>query len=158
MLSQEPILVLITIYLSMAYGVIYALFEALPIIFIERHGLTVSQDGMIFIGVAIGAAIGAAINHQFSREYPLLLKQWRGFPPAEKRLRVAMVGCPSLVIGAFWLGWTGEYESVPWYVPALATIPLGCGISSVFIGFLVRSVPSTDFSSLAGRFGSRVLT
>ena len=86
----------------------------------------------------IGAALGATINQYCLRDYPALLKEWKGFPPAEKRLQSAMVGGPSLVIGAFWLGWTGEYASVPWYVPALATIPLGTGISLVFISFLVR--------------------
>ncbi|OBZ78053.1 putative transporter mfs2 [Grifola frondosa] len=34
MLMMEPILVLVTIYLSLVYGVLYALFEALPVIFI----------------------------------------------------------------------------------------------------------------------------
>ena len=47
------------------------------------------------------------------------------------------VGSPILVIGIFWLGWTGQYASIPWYVPALSTIFLGIGISSIFISFLV---------------------
>jgi hypothetical protein len=50
-----------------------------------------------------------------------------------------MIGGPVLVIGIFWLGWTGNYpSSVPWYVPALSTIFVGTGISLIFISFLVR--------------------
>lgn len=148
MLLQEPILVLVTIYLSVVYGVIYALFEALPIVFVERHGLTTSQGGLIFIGVGLGSCVGGAVNQYFLRDYPELLHKWRGFTPPEKRLQGAMVGAPSLVIGAFWLGWTGQYASVPWYVPALATIPLGTGISLVFISFLVRSLASSRYDCI----------
>ncbi|KAJ7620409.1 MFS general substrate transporter [Roridomyces roridus] len=136
MLSQELILVLVTIYLCLIYGVMYMLFEALPIIFIEKHGFTITQNGLIFIGVGIGTVLGALSTHFLSTGYPQLIKVWRGFPPPEERLRAAMLGAPVFVIGIFWLGWTGEYRSVPWYVPAISTIPVGFGISAIFIAFL----------------------
>jgi len=47
-----------------------------------------------------------------------------------------MIGSPILVIGIFWLGWTGQYANIPWYVPALSTIILGAGISLIFMSFL----------------------
>jgi len=136
MLAMEPILVLITIYLSIVYGLLYALFQAFPIIFIERHGFTISQDGLIFIGVGIGTTIGSIINYLTTRHYPTLIVKWRGFPPPEERLIGAMIGSPALVVGIFWMGWTGEYQSVPWYVPALSTIVVGVGISLIFMSFL----------------------
>lgn len=136
MLLQEPILVIITIYMSIVYGLLYALFEAFPIVFVRIRGLTISQDGLIFIGVGIGTTIGASLNYYFSRDYPRLMKEWRGFPPAEERLYGAMMAGPCLVIGIFWLGWTGAYASVPWYVPALSTILIGMSVSLVFISFL----------------------
>lgn len=67
------------------------------------------------------------------------MQKYRGFPPPEKRLYGAMVGGPSLVIGIFWLGWTGQYSSIPWYVPAISSIPIGMSISLVFMSFLVSS-------------------
>ncbi|KAJ6464893.1 MFS polyamine transporter [Mycena sanguinolenta] len=136
MLVDEPILLLITVYLSLVYGVMYCLFEALPIIFIEKRGFTLSQNGLIFIGVGIGTTLGAVLNVYFSRHYPALIKTWRGFPPPEERLYVGMVGGCSFAVGIFWLGWTGQYPSVPWYVPALSTIAVGVSISSIFISFL----------------------
>ncbi|KAI9430447.1 MFS polyamine transporter [Lactarius indigo] len=124
MLLVEPILLLITFYLSIVYGVIYAMFEAFP------------HDGLMFIGIGIGSVIATITNIWFLRPYPQLMKEWRGFPPPEKRLRSAMVGAPLLAFSIFVLGWTGNYESVPWYVPALSTIPLGTGIVLVFMSFL----------------------
>ncbi|KAJ7690223.1 hypothetical protein B0H17DRAFT_936295, partial [Mycena rosella] len=71
-----------------------------------------------------------------SRNYPTLIKTWRGFPPPEERLWGGMVGGCAFIIGIFWLGWTGAYPGVPWYVPALSTVLVGMSISAIFISFL----------------------
>ena len=117
----------------------FVVFEAFPVIFIHIRHFSVPHDGLIFIGFGIGSVIATFINIWFLRPYPQLMKEWRGFPPPEKRLHSAMFGAPLFAISIFWLGWTGNYESVPWYVPALSTIPLGAGIVLVFMSFLVRS-------------------
>ncbi|KIM80274.1 hypothetical protein PILCRDRAFT_822775 [Piloderma croceum F 1598] len=136
MLYKEPILVLVTIYISVVYGVLYALFEAFPVIFIEKRHFTIAQNGLIFIGVGIGSTIGSLLNMWFSLHYPRLIKEWKGFPPPEERLYGAMLAGPSLVIGVFWLGWTGQYPSVPWYVPAIGTILIGMSVALIFVSLL----------------------
>ncbi|KZT25535.1 MFS general substrate transporter [Neolentinus lepideus HHB14362 ss-1] len=136
MLAMEPILVLVTVYLAVVYGVLYSLFEALPVIFITRRGFTISQNGLIFIGVGIGAILGSLLNLYFTRHYPTLIVKWHGFPPPEQRLFGAMFAGPCLVIGAFWLGWTGEYAAVPWYVPAMSMVLIGLSVNLVFMSFL----------------------
>jgi len=112
-------------------------FEAFPIIFIEKRSFSIAQGGLVFIGVGIGTTIGSIINVYTTAHYPELIKKWRGFPPPEQRLFGAMIGSPCLVIGIFWLGWTGQYTSVHWYIPALSTIFIGMSISLIFISFLV---------------------
>ncbi|KAK7451300.1 hypothetical protein VKT23_012641 [Stygiomarasmius scandens] len=136
MLGMEPILLLITIYTSLIYGVLYALFEALPLIFSVKHGFSPGESGLVFIGVGIGTTLGSLINYFYSRHYPELVVKWRGFPPPEERLYGAMIGAPAMVIGAFWLGWTGAYPEVHWAAPAVATIAIGMAISLIFISFL----------------------
>ncbi|KAI0295149.1 major facilitator superfamily domain-containing protein [Multifurca ochricompacta] len=121
MLLVEPILLLSTIYLSVAYGVIYAMFQALPVVFIRTRHFSISNDGLVFIGIGIGSVLATL---------------WYGFPPVEERLYSAMLGGPILVIGILWLGWTGNYESVPWWIPALSTILIGLAITLVFISFI----------------------
>ena len=114
------------------------MFQAFPIVFIQRRAFTIGQDGLIFIGVGIGTTLGSAINLWTTAHYPRLIAKWKGFPPPEQRLFGAMIGSPLLVVGIFWLGWTGEYASVPWYVPGLSTIIIGTSISLIFMSFLVR--------------------
>jgi DHA1 family multidrug resistance protein-like MFS transporter len=119
-----------------------AVFQAFPIIFIKIRHFTTGHDGLIFIGIGIGTTIGAFVNYVFSRHYPQLIKRWKGFPPPEERLYGAMLGSPLLVIGIFWLGWTGQYAAVPWYVPGLSTIVIGAAIALIFVSFLVSFLPS----------------
>ncbi|KAH8999675.1 MFS general substrate transporter [Lactarius hatsudake] len=135
MLLVEPILLLTTIYAALAYGVMYAMFEAVPLIFIRTRHFSVSSDGLIFIGIGIGAILATLLNLWFLRPYPRLLKQWHGFPPVEERLYSAMVGGPTLVIGILFLGWSGNYEGVPWWVPGLSMILVGLAITLIFTSF-----------------------
>lgn len=117
------------------------MFQALPIIFIRTRHFSISNDGLVFIGIGIGSVLAALVNLWFLRPYPRLLEKWHGFPPAEERLYSAMLGGPILAIGILWLGWSGHYESVPWWVPALSTIFIGLAITLVFISFIVRLIP-----------------
>lgn len=116
----------------------FIVFEALPIIFAGTHDFTLGQSGLVFIGVGIGTTVGALLVRRLTAHYPELIKKWRGFPPPEQRLYGAMIGAPTLVVGCFWLGWTGNYKSVSWVAPALATIPIGAGVALIFISFSVR--------------------
>ena len=116
--------------------------QAFPIIFVTKRGFTISESGLIFVGVGIGTILGSAINYRAIAHYPDLIRKWKGFPPPEDRLYGAMIGSPALVIGIFWLGWTGQYPSIPWYVPATSTIFIGAGISLIFMSFLVRCTPA----------------
>ena len=126
-------------------------FEALPIVFMEKRAFTIAQNGLTFIGIGIGTSIGSIINYFASRRYAKLIKKWRGFPPLERRLFGAMIGSPILVIGIFWLCWTGQYANIPWYVPAFSTIFVGAGINLIFMSFLVRLhviIAHTDLAHL----------
>lgn len=102
-----------------------------PIIWEETRGFSLGQGGLIFIGVGIGTTLGAALNIWLQKHYRYLVPKWHGHPPCEERLYGAIIAGPCLIIGIFWLGWTGNYPSVPWYVPALATIPLGMSFTLV---------------------------
>ncbi|KAJ9479051.1 putative Polyamine transporter 3 (putative) [Pseudozyma hubeiensis] len=139
-LTQEPILVLITIYLSIVYGILYGLFEAVPVVFEMKRGFNLGESGLIFIAVGLGTTIGGIINIFLSLRYKQLTPFWHNMPPPEERLWGSMVAGPILVIGAFWFGWTGQYPSVPWYVPALALIPIGMSFTLVFISLLAYIV------------------
>ncbi|KAH9814728.1 major facilitator superfamily domain-containing protein [Melampsora americana] len=133
MLASEPILVLVTVYLSIVYGLLYGLFEAFPIIWGDIRGFTPTQIGLLFIGVGIGTTLGAIINIYLQQSLKTLVPKWHGHPPCEVHLYGSMLAGPFLVVGIFWLGWTGAYGSIPWWIPALSTVFLGASFTLVFI-------------------------
>ncbi|KAK1087345.1 hypothetical protein LTR48_002675 [Friedmanniomyces endolithicus] len=67
MLVWEPILLLITIYISFIYGILYLFFETYPISFIEQRGWTLGQGGLPFIAVMGGVMMGGLVNFVFIR-------------------------------------------------------------------------------------------
>jgi hypothetical protein len=68
-----------------------AVFQALPVIFIRTRYFSVSDDGLVFIGIGIGAVLASIVNLWFLRSYPHLLEQWYKFTPAEEHLYSDMV-------------------------------------------------------------------
>lgn len=62
MLMLEPILICITIYLALIYGILYLFFEAYPVSFSEVRGWThLGVAALPFIGLMIGVLLGVAL-------------------------------------------------------------------------------------------------
>ena len=112
--------------------------DHLGLIYIGKFRASVGCSDLIpFQAVSVGILIGAVIFVWLSRDMGELVKKWKGFPPPEGRLTGGIIAGPLMVIGCFWLGWTGEYSYIPWYVPMLSTVLIGCAVNLMFASFLV---------------------
>lgn len=49
-------------YMSVIYGILYALFEAFPIIWGQGYGFNGGEVGLVFIGVGAGTTLGASAS------------------------------------------------------------------------------------------------
>jgi DHA1 family multidrug resistance protein-like MFS transporter len=58
MLVKEPILLLITIYMALIYGILYLFFEAYPISFQEQRGWNQGVGALPFLSIMIGVLFG----------------------------------------------------------------------------------------------------
>ncbi|KAJ5200591.1 Major facilitator superfamily domain general substrate transporter [Penicillium cf. griseofulvum] len=133
MLIQEPILVAITLYLALIYGILYLFFEAYPISFGEVRGWT--HEGVAalpFIGILVGVVFGICLiiyntKTRFARK---LAKHGKVVP--EERLVPMMVASVLLPIGLFWFGWTSN-PNISWVPQAIAGVPIGVGILVIFM-------------------------
>ncbi|KAL7904448.1 MFS general substrate transporter [Trichoderma velutinum] len=103
LLFGEPIVFLISIYMSILYGLLYMFFIAYPIIYQKGKGYSAGKTGLMFIPVAVGVLCSA--RHS-------------GKPPAEARLIPMMVSCWFIPIGLFIFAWS-SYPGVSWAGPAM---------------------------------------
>lgn len=133
MLVLEPVLFLITLYISLIYGTIYLFFEAYPIAFQEDRHWNLGVGALPFLGIQIGVVIGVAfIVWNTNTRYKRKMLENGGIPVPEERLIPMMVGAVILPIGLFWFAWTSN-PHITWVPQVLAGIPIGCGILLIFL-------------------------
>ena len=133
MLAMEPILVLVTLYMSFIYGMIYLFFESYPISFQESRGWNPGVGALPFIGIIGGVVLGVSIivytsNTRFKRK----MIENGGKPIPEERLIPMIIGAFLLPIGLFWFAWTSD-PHISWVPQVLAGIPIGAGIQMIFL-------------------------
>lgn len=106
MIAQEPILALITAYLSFIYGILYLLFEAYPITFQEGRGWNGGVGSLPFLSFVVGILMGnGVIVYSTATNFKKSFIK-HGKPVPEERLPPMILGAIILPIGLFWFAWT----------------------------------------------------
>ncbi|KAK5129381.1 hypothetical protein LTR08_003541 [Meristemomyces frigidus] len=132
-LFTEPIVLLVTIYMSFIYGLLYLSLTAYGLIFQGTFGMSLGVAGLPYIGMILGVLIGFCLIVATNKSYVKKLRANNNIPVPEWRLPLPMVGGVVFSLGFFWLGWGGYMSSTPWIVPTLAGLFLGFGIFTVFL-------------------------
>ncbi|MCJ1438100.1 MFS siderochrome iron transporter 1 [Xylographa pallens] len=140
LLCLEPIVLLLSIYMSIIYGTLYLMFGAFPIVYQENRGWSEGIGGLAFVGVAIGMLAGVIYTIPDNKRYNRAADKatadgsTTGAPP-EARLPPGIIGCVLLPVGLFWFAWTNG-PSVHWIVSIIATVPFGMGMVLVFLSIM----------------------
>ena len=126
LLFLEPIVMFLSIYACVIYGLLYMFFVAFPIVYMEGKGYSSGITGLMFIPVALGVLCSAACSPLVNKHYLTLVRKHNGKPPAEARLVPMMLSCWLIPVGMFIFAWT-SYPRLSWAGPALgellSTIP-----------------------------------
>ncbi|RAL08293.1 MFS transporter [Aspergillus homomorphus CBS 101889] len=133
MLFTEPIVFLVTLYMSFIYGLMYALLGAYPVVFQGIHGMNLGVGSLPFIGLIIGEFAGGAYVLMSQGTYTKKLIANGDVPVPEWRLPPAIVGGAAFTIGLFWYGWTGWTRSIHWMAPTASGVFTGFGIYCIFL-------------------------
>lgn len=128
MLAMEPILLLITIYISFIYGILYLFFETFPYSYIGQRHWSLGAAGLPFIAVMVGVVIGGVVNLAFTKLRFAKIMQQTGRLPPEERLLPMATGAVALPIGLFWFAWT-SFPSINAAPQIMSGIPVGMGKS-----------------------------
>ncbi|RDH15376.1 MFS general substrate transporter [Aspergillus niger ATCC 13496] len=141
----EPVVFLMNLYISIIYGMLYIWFEAFPIVFGELHGFNPGEVGLAFLGILVSScciAIPAYFYWKWKYQSKHFGGNWNIKP--EYQLPPACVGVILLPISIFWFSWTGNFASVHWIVPTIASILFavgGCFIFNSIFTYLAHAYP-----------------
>lgn len=102
MLVVEPILLLVSLYMSFIYGLVYCLLEGYPVVFEGVHGMAPRNSGLPFLGLLIGAVLGVGVVLSQHAAYTKKLMENDNVPVPEWRLRPTLLGAPVFTLGIFW--------------------------------------------------------
>jgi len=153
LLFGELIVLLISLYMSVLYGLLYMFFVAYPIVFQEGKGYSAGITGLMFIPIAVGVAMSAACAPMVNRHYLKMVHKYNGKPPAEVRLIPMMLSCWLIPIGLFIFAWT-SYKRLTWVGPCLAGWPVGFGFLFLYNSannYIVDSYQHQAASALAAK-------
>lgn len=128
-LFTEPIVLVITVYMSFIYGLLYLNLTAYAIVFEQIYGFSLGVAGIPYMALIVGVAIGFACVVAINGDYVRRLEANNNIPVPEWRLPLTMVGGIVFALGLFWFGWTGYMgPTIPWPAPVCAGIFIGFGI------------------------------
>ncbi|SCU78385.1 LAMI_0A04456g1_1 [Lachancea mirantina] len=157
MLVVEPTVLVFSIYVAFIFAVLFAFFEAYPVIFRGVYHMSPGLAGLAFLGIGVGLWIGAVFyiivdrrlffppppegTEPLQSEVSNRTRPYRGFRDPqtnellpmkpEKLLLICKVGSIALPISLFWQGWTAR-ENVHWMAPLAAGVPFGFGLILIF--------------------------
>ncbi|KAF1913396.1 major facilitator superfamily domain-containing protein [Ampelomyces quisqualis] len=119
MFLQEPILALVTAYMSFLYGIF-------PVSFHDERGWGLGISQLPFAAFIFGIVMGAGLiaystATNFTRAY---VKHGKTIP--EERLPPMIIGAIALPVGLFWFAWTSS-PNITWVPQVLSTALIGLG-------------------------------
>lgn len=133
---REPIIVLIMVYLTVIYIVLFTFLDGYNYIFGSIHDTSMGITGLCFLSIAIGlfgASLWVPLLYKWAKRDIKAIKERGGSRlPPEFRLWHAMLGAPAIPISLFWMGWT-SYASISLWSPLMAGVLFGYGVLCVFI-------------------------
>ncbi|KAL4876185.1 MFS multidrug transporter [Aspergillus karnatakaensis] len=135
MITQEPILIIITLYLTLVYGTLYLSYQMFPYAFRNR-GWDETTASLPFLSVILGviAAWGIVVFHTITVYWPRLKT---GTTTPEDRLPPMILGGCMLVPSLLWFGWSMRTH---WVSQVISCFFLGCALQLIFISGIIYIV------------------
>lgn len=109
----DPISLLVAIYMSVVYTLLYMLFSIYPIVFQEMRGWNAGVGELPLVGQAVGAVLGGSViatdTYFRSKKIKAGKLKMEDIQP-EERLKLAMIGGIGFAVTMFWFAWSANYK------------------------------------------------
>lgn len=153
---REPIVMLVALYLTVVYIVLFTFLNGYAFVFTETYGFSEGLTGTAFVGIGVGLCLASLLvpiiyrRSKAEKEKQEAAGNFGPLPP-ESRLWFAMLGAPALPISLFWMGWTNYAYISPWSSLAASAL-FGYSILCIFIScymYVIDSYEAWSASALA---------
>ncbi|RDW63791.1 MFS multidrug transporter [Coleophoma cylindrospora] len=128
LLLRSPVLLVISLYVSLVFGLMYLLFTTFPDVFEGQYGFNTSTSGLVYLGLGVALIIAMFAFGALSDRIQAARMKADGVqrPQPEYRLVLMIWFSPFVGVGLFIYGWTTHYK-VHWIVPIIGTAIIGFG-------------------------------
>ncbi|KAL8709662.1 MAG: hypothetical protein Q9220_005602 [cf. Caloplaca sp. 1 TL-2023] len=122
MAVSEPVVIMITLYLSLNFAVLFQWFISVPAVLALTYNFTLHQAGLAFIAAIVGAltsTLTSSLIEAFTNRMSGCTSM-ATMAPLEHRLVPAIFGSLGMVASLFWIGFTAK-PTVNHMVPIVGT-------------------------------------
>ncbi|EJT73702.1 hypothetical protein GGTG_07558 [Gaeumannomyces tritici R3-111a-1] len=155
LLVLSPIVLLISLYTGILFGLVFLLFTTFPEVFHHTYGFSAGTAGLAYLGLGLGMGVGLLV---FTKLSDLLVRRagdGASHKPEDRLLLMKWVA-PITPLGLFLYGWSAEY-AVHWIVPILGTFFVGLGCLFVMIPGQIYLVDSYGAAGAASALAANLL-
>ena len=157
LLIRSPIVLVLSLYVGLIFGIMYLLFTTFPTVFEGQYGFTTATSGLVYLGLGFAMVVAVPIFNALNTRMMMQAKA-KGLPgplPEERLLHMIWFS-PSVAVGLFIYGWTAEYQ-VHWIVPIIGTVFIGFGAFFVLMPAQLYLVNLFGSEGAASALGANLL-
>ena len=128
---QEPIVILVALYLTVIYIVLFGFLDGFTFIFEDTYKLSQGVTGLCFLAIIVGlfgaSALVPLVYKWAKRDLEKIQQEGGDKLPPEFRLWFSMLGGAfAIPISLYWMAWTARPDISIWS-PLLAAVLFGYG-------------------------------
>ncbi|GAQ03719.1 uncharacterized transporter C1529.01 [Aspergillus lentulus] len=155
LLIFSPIVLLISLYTGIIFGLIFLLFTTFPSVFQGVYGFDAGTSGLAYLGLGLGMLLGLIV---FSILSDKVLGQTQGGGTAQPEQRLILMKWlgPIAPLGCFMYGSTAQYHT-HWIVPIIGTFIIGFGSLFVVIPGQIYLVDAFGSAAAASALAASLL-
>ncbi|KAI0432412.1 putative MFS multidrug transporter [Xylaria sp. FL1042] len=158
LLIFSPIVLVMSTYVALVFGLLYLLFASLSSLFEDVYGFRTGTSGLSYLGIGVGELAGLAVFGALSDK--ILQKRMTANkttkPKPEYRLILMIWFSPIIAPGLFLFGWTSQYH-IHWIAPIIGTFLVGYGAFFVILPSQLYLVDLFGSEAAASALGANTL-
>lgn len=160
LLTTQPIVQCLAMFMAYVFGIMYLMLSTFPLLWQTRYGQSISMGGLNYISLGLGFFLGAQICAPLNDGvYKRLKKRYNDSGRPEYRVPMMIPGAIMVPIGLFWYGWSAQAQ-LHWMMPNVGAFVFSAGTIISFQciqAYIIDAYPRFAASGIAAAMFLRSL-